>query len=113
MTMNAPKFSVQVLRQYVPALQTRIPSYGLGNSADGMNIIIAISDKAPVEILELLEAELKAKLYGFVPPSPHAAVQYAERLTHDFLHAHVVAGNLRYDRVTSGWRWVGPREPSR
>lgn len=105
--MNAPNIGVQVVQRYVPAIQSRIPSYGVA-SATGQ-LLVCLSDKAPVELVPLLEAELRAMLIGFVPASPQASAQYAERLTHDFLNAHVVSGNLRYDKVTSTWRWLGPR----
>ncbi len=110
--MDAPKFCVHVVQQYVPALQKRIPSYGV-SFGRSMKLVISVTDTAPVEVLPLLQAELTAKMVGVIPPSPQAAAQYAERLTHDYLTAQVLAGNLRFDKGASVWRWMGPREPSR
>lgn len=101
--------SVHIVSAYVPTLTNKIPGYGI--RANGSALTIVLSNKAPKELLELLEEELVSVLLHHVPTSMQAFIQYADRLTNDFLRAHVICGNLRFDRVKEGWRWVG--EPSR
>jgi len=94
----------RVVRTYVPALHTRTPAYGISSGPQG--VIVHLSDKAPEEVAKLLEDELNLHLKPGTPAG-NTIQLYAERLTHDYLSAQVISGNLRYDKVTQGWRWLG------
>ena len=106
MHITKPRFRVQVILQYIPALQTKIPSYGIHSADNGTTLIVSVSDMTPPEAIPLLESELKKELSGLAFTDTRTTAQYAERLTHDFFHAQVVCGNLRFDKATQVWRWI-------
>lgn len=94
---------VEVVQRYIPVLQTNRPAYGVVSV--GAKIVVALSDKAPKELVPLLQDELNLRIGG-IRESTDAA-HFVERLAHAYLNHQVICGNVRYDRVSQRWRWIG------
>lgn len=99
---------VNVAQRYIPALHSHTPAYGIQDK--GTTIVVHLSETVPKPFLDILESELQNHLKGLVLP-PASRAHYIERVTRDLLHRFILTGDLRHDKVTQSWRWVG--EPRR
>ena len=104
------KFQVRVLHLYIPEIDTKVPGYGI--SGDTHQVVVALSVKAPSELVPLLEKDLRSKLRHFTPYTDSSYAMFVDRLTLDFLNTRVMSGNLRYDAVADVWRWIPPVGPN-
>lgn len=97
---------ITTVEKFVPAVSDRIPAFGVifrdEEDQEGVTVVLVFGEGTPLPCQDDVCVELRERLTGAIPDE-----HVVSRLVQDRLDWHVTTGQLRKNKFTQKWVWLG------